>query len=239
MCSIKWMVAVLIYQSWSISCFVIIVENVVTWLDLNLSEQQLNCHLSIPAFSLVFFYLLFWRKAHKITLILVNTFGHSHRVQRLRYIDPGETREAGPHSKLHPVHLKSLLPASGGTLSLFCHRHGDVAGHLHLLGLFRRLLVGLGRHRHAVLLLQLPAAQAEAPPGGEAEGTVSANRRDGATQLSPYRIPFCASATSTTPTTSTAAPGGTAVLPPTNQVSACSSSGSSSDATSKLGQHAR
>lgn len=162
------------------------------------------------------------------------------KVARCHCFDPGETREAGPHIKLHPVHVKSLLPASGGTLSLSCHRHGDVAGHLHFPGLFRRLLVGLGRRRHAVLLLQLPAAQAEAPPGGEAEGTMSADRRDGAAQLSPYGIPFCASASSTTtPTTSTAAPGGTAVLPSTNQVSACSSSGSPSDAASKLGQHAR
>lgn len=228
----------LIYQSWSISCFVIIVANVVTLVDSNSSELKSSSwtvtfwYLLLDLFLV--FYLLFWRKAHKITLIL-----KCEEFARLRYIDPGDTREAGPHIKLHPVHLKSPLPASGGTLSLFCHRHGDVAGHLHLPGLFRWLLVGLGRHRHAVLLLQLPAAQAEAPPGGEAEGTMSADRRDGAAQLSPYRIPFCASACSTTPTTPTAGPGGTAVLPPTSQVSACSSSGSSSDATSKLGQHAR
>lgn len=139
---------------------------------------------------------------------------------------------------LPPAHLKSPLPASGGTLSLSHHRHGDVTGHLHLPGLFRRLLVSLGRHRHAVLLLQLPAAQAEAPPWGEAEGAMSANRRDGTTQLSPHGIPSCSSS-SCASATSTAAQGAIAVLPSSNPVSACSSASSSSHAASKLGQHAR
>lgn len=41
--------------------------------------------LSIPAFSLVlfFFYLLFWRKAHKITLILINTYSQCPNVKNL------------------------------------------------------------------------------------------------------------------------------------------------------------
>ncbi len=131
--------------------------------------------------------------------------------------------------------LKSPLPGSGGTLSPSRHCHGDVSGHLHLPGLFRWLLVGLGRHCHALLLLQLPATPAEAPPRGEAEGAVSANHRDGAAELSPGRIPSSSTSTST----STAAQGAAAVLPSSNPVTARSSAGSSSHASGKLGQHAR
>lgn len=119
------------------------------------------------------------------------------------------------------------------------HCHGDVAGHLHLPGLFRRLLVGLGVRRHALLFLQLLAAQAEASPRGEAERTVSANYGDGAAQLSTCRIPSSSTSSSSKSTTYTAAQGSAAVLPSSNSAAASSSTGSSSHAASKLDQHAR
>lgn len=133
----------------------------------------------------------------------------------------------------------SEIASRGGTLSPSRHRHGDVAWHLHLPGLFRRLLVGLGRHRHALLFLQLPAAQAEAPPRGAPEGAMSADRGDGATQLSPRGIPASSSSSPASTATFTAAQGAAAVLPSSDPVAASSSAGPSSHATGKLGQHAR
>lgn len=147
-------------------------------------------------------------------------------------------RHKGEQHTSRPAHLKSPLPVSGGAHWPSHHCHGDVARHLHLPGLFRRLLVGLGPRRHALLFLQLSAAQAEAPPWGEAQGAMSAKRRNGAAQLSTLRIPASPS-TSAPTTTSTAAQGAASVLPPANPVPATSSTGSSSHAASNLGQHAR
>lgn len=138
-----------------------------------------------------------------------------------------------------PAHLKSSLPVLGGTRCASRHRHGDVAGHLHLPGLFCWLLVGLGPRRHALLFLQLPAAPAEAPARGEAEGAVSAYCRDGAAQLPPRRVPTCCSSTTTTATASTAAQRAATVQPSSDSVASSSATCSPSIASSDLGQHAR
>lgn len=166
--------------------------------------------------------------------------------RRIHIIDSGVTRTAG---RLLPCVLFTKTTPSclqGAPLSLSHHCHGDVTGHLHLSGLFRWLLVDLGPSCHAVLLLQLPAAPAEAPPRGAAEGTVSARRGDGAAQLPAGRMPSCSFRSSSSscsstasPSTSTAAQGATAVLPSSDPISTGSSAGSSPHATSKLGQPTR